>query len=250
MAWFDEFFDEHYLDYWARMLDEERTDREVRFVAGQLDLPAGSAILDLCCGQARHAIALAKLGYRLTGFDLNSFLIDAARKYAADAGADIRLVQGDMREIPFEAEFDAALNLFTAFGYFEDESENQRVLEGVARALKPGGKFLIDQSHVLRAVRDFQPRVWQRYPDGTTLIEERRLDARTMRYGTRATYIKPDGTRAERQNDIRCYTCAELSAMLRAAGLEVTGVFGDFEGAELTLDSKRLVILSQKSSGC
>lgn len=246
MAWFDEFFDEHYLKYWARMLDDDRTARELDFVVKTLALPDGAKVLDLCCGQARHAVELAKLGYDVTGVDLNDFLLGAAGKAAEEAGVDLRLVRADMREIPFEDEFDGVINLFTAFGYFDDDEQDRRVLESVHRCLKPSGKFLVDQSHVLRAVRDFQPRVWREYPDGTKLLEECEFDARRVRFTTRATYIKPDGSRVERRNRIRSYTCPELSRMLSQAGLEVIAVFGDFDGSELTLRSKRLIIISQK----
>jgi ubiquinone/menaquinone biosynthesis C-methylase UbiE len=249
MAWYDEFFDEHYLDYWSQILPQERTSREVRFIVEQMGVPDGGAVLDLCCGQARHAVELAKLGYDVTGLDLNEFLLEAGREFSKTEGVSIRFVQGDMREIPFENQFEAVVNLFTAFGYFEDEAENQRALAGVCRALKPGGRFLIDQSHVLQAARDFQPRVWKEFSDGTVLAEERSFDAERVRYRTRAVFIKPDGRRAERCNDIRCYTCAELSAMLRRAGLEPVAVFGNFRGRPLELTSKRLIIISEKRGG-
>ena len=246
MAWFEEFFDEHYLAYWAQILDPERTSREVGFIVDRLGLSDGARVLDLCCGQARHAIELAKLGYGVTGVDLNEFLLRAAKSAAANAGVRVRFVQADMREVPFENEFDAVVNLFTAFGYFAEDTENQRVLESVERCLKPGGKFLLDHTHVLRAARDFQPRVCHEYEDGTRLVEDREFDARQVRFKTRATFVKPDGSRAERCNDIRCYTCAELCHMLQAAGLEVLDVFGDFEGGELTIESKRLIVISRK----
>jgi len=246
VAWFDEFFDEHYLDYWAQILPPERTAREVRFIVEQIAPPEGGAVLDLCCGQARHAVELAKLGYRVTGLDLNEFLLDRAREAAAEAGVDLTLVQGDMREIPFDGQFDAVVNLFTAFGYFEDNAQNQRVLDGVARSLKPGGTFLLDQSNLLRAVCEYQPRVWHKYEDGTMLIENRIFDPHTLRFTTHATYIKPDGGRAERTNAIRCYTCPELRHMLEAAGLGIIAVFGDFDARELSHESKRLIVLSQR----
>ncbi len=246
MAWFDEFFDEHYLGYWAQMLDAERTECELGFIQEKLGLEPGAKVLDLCCGQARHAVDLAGLGWDVTGLDLNAFLLDRARETAREAGVDIRFVQADMREIPFEDEFDAVINVFTAFGYFEDDAENRRVLEAVARCLKPGGRFLLDHTHLLRAARDFEPNVWRQYPDGTLQVEEREFDARSVRFRTKATFIKPDGTRAERENDIRCYTCAELCGMLAAAGLEVIDVYGGFDGSPLTLESKRLIILSRK----
>jgi len=245
VAWFDEFFDEHYLGYWAQMLDEERTACELAFIRDKLGLQDGAKVLDLCCGQARHAVELAKSGWNVTGLDLNEFLLDRARDAAGDAGVDVRFVRADMREIPFENEFDAVINLFTAFGYFEDDAENQRVLESVARCLKPGGRFLIDHTHVLCAARDFQPDVWRQYADGTIQIEEREFDARQVRFRTKATFLKPDGSQAERCNDIRCYTCAELCHMLRAAALDVQEVYGGFDGSELTIESKRLIIISR-----
>ena len=246
MAWYDEFFDEHYLDYWAQVLPPERTAREIAFIIDKLAPPPGAAILDLCCGQGRHAIELAKLGHQVTGLDLTPFLLEAGEKAAEAAGVDVRFVQGDMRRIPFEAEFDAVVNLFTAFGYFDSDEEDQQVLASVERCLKPGGMFLVDQSHMLWAVRDFEPRGRREYDDGTVLCEEREFDARTSRFITHATYIKPDGSRAERRNQIRCYTCSELTGMLGRAGLDVVGVFGDFDGGELVMESRRLILIARK----
>ena len=248
MAWFDEFFDEHYLGYWAQMLDTDRTERELAFIRDKLGLERGAKVLDLCCGQARHAVELARHGWNVTGLDLNEFLLDRAREAAREAGVAVRFVRADMREIPFENEFDAVINVFTAFGYFEDDEENERVLEAVARCLKPGGRFLLDHTHLLWAVRDFEPNARREYPDGTVQIEERTFDARAVRFKTKATFIKPDGSRAERENDIRCYTCAELCRMLGHAGLGVVDVYGGFDGRPLTLDAKRLIIISQKQT--
>ncbi len=120
------------------------------------------------------------------------------------------------------------------------------MLESVERALKPGGRFLIDHTHVLSAARDFEPYVWRQYADGTIQVEEREFDARRVRFRTKATFIKPAGSRPERCNDIRCYSCAELCNMLIAAGLEVQDVYGGFDGSELTLESKRLIIIAHK----
>jgi len=246
MEWYDEFFDEHYLDYWAQILPPERTDREIAFIVEKLALRPGAAILDLCCGQGRHAIELARLGYRITGLDLTPFLLEAGERAAQAAGVDVRFVQGDMRRIPFEGEFDAVINLFTAFGYFDRDEEDEQVLASVEGCLKPGGMFLVDQSHLFRAVREFQPRARREYDDGTVLLEERAFDARTSRFTTHATYVKPDGSRAKRRNQIRCYTCAELTGMLGRAGLDVVQVFGDFDGSELLMESRRLILIARK----
>ena len=145
MAWYETFFDEHYLKEYARGLTPERAQREVDFINSTLSLPqiapsaTGSArILDLCCGHGRHTIELAAAGYSMVGQDLSVAFLGLAKGAAAARDLQIQFVHADMREIPFEGEFDAIINMFSAFGYFDDDAENQKVLDGVARALKPG----------------------------------------------------------------------------------------------------------------
>ncbi|HEX3213864.1 MAG TPA: class I SAM-dependent methyltransferase, partial [Actinomycetota bacterium] len=123
------------------MLPAERTAAEVNGVVGQLGLAPGARLLDLCCGPGRHAVPLAQLGYRVTGLDLSRPLL--ARAAAAAAGQRVGLVAADMRRLPFaDGSFDAVLNLFNAFGYLEDEAQDELVLAEVARVLAPGGRFL------------------------------------------------------------------------------------------------------------
>lgn len=105
----------------------------------KLELAPGARILDLACGQGRHAIPLAQHGYRVTGLDLSEPSLTFAREAAAEAGAKIDFVQADMREIPFADEFDAVVNIFTAFGYLESEQEDQLVLARVARRFAQRG---------------------------------------------------------------------------------------------------------------
>jgi SAM-dependent methyltransferase len=96
-------------------------------------------VLDLACGPGRYAIPLAQAGYVVTAVDRTPFLLDSARQRATRLGANIEWVEQDMREFVRPAAFDLALNVFTSFGYFDDEAENRRVLENVYASLKPGG---------------------------------------------------------------------------------------------------------------
>ena len=104
--WYEDFFDERYLA--VAPDDPDRTTREVDFVVEQLGLEPG------------------------------------ARGAAAEGGVEVEWVHADMRELDERDRYDAVVNLFTAFGYFEEEADDARVLGNVARALKPGGAFLID----------------------------------------------------------------------------------------------------------
>ena len=101
--------------------------------------PRGVRLLDLCCGHGRHAVPLAQLGYRVSGLDLSRPLLARAAAAAAAQGQRVGLVEADMRRLPFaDGSFDAVLNLFHAFGYLEDEAQDELVLDEVARVLAPG----------------------------------------------------------------------------------------------------------------
>jgi SAM-dependent methyltransferase len=125
--WYVDFFDEDYLRVFLPSLPDERTAAEVNGVVAQLGLAPGARVLDLCCGHGRHAVALAQLGYRVTGLDLNlGFLRHAAGLTGrpGDAGRHLGLVAADMRRLPFAGgAFDAVVNLFNAFGYLEDDAQ-------------------------------------------------------------------------------------------------------------------------------
>jgi SAM-dependent methyltransferase len=244
--WYAEFFGEDYLRIYDTTLRPERTQREVDQIIKQLDLPPGSAILDLCCGHGRHAVALAERDYQITGQDLSAFFLEKAEADAAEAGVELRLVHSDMRHIPFEDEFDAVINMFSAFGYLESEEEDQKVLNQVRKALKPGGLFLLDTIHQAWVLRNFEPRGWGISRDGTAILEERELNLLTGRNDVTVTLIQPDGTRREYGHAMRIYTAAELVRMLAQAGLEIDAAYGGLDGRELTLDAPRLVLIARK----
>ena len=244
--WYKEFFGQHYLEIYQHVLTPERTAREVDFIENTLSLPAGSRILDLCCGHGRHLVELAGRGYGMTGLDLDPLFLDTARLEAERTGLKVALELRDMRDIPFVEEFDAVINMFTAFGYLESDEEDQKVLDGVARALKPGGLFLIELMHRDRLARIFQPRGWYETQAGLKVLEERSFDPLTGRNDVRHIAIYPDGAISERCHSVRIYTLTELAGMLTAAGLNVETTYGGIDGSPFSLESQRLVVLSRK----
>jgi SAM-dependent methyltransferase len=150
-----------------------------------------------------------------------------------------------MREIPFTDEFDAVLNLFSAFGYLETEQEDERVLAGVRRALRPGGAFVLEGINPLMVLRRYREQHWEELADGTVFLEQRRYDIPTGRNEVTWTLVSPDGQRNVLRHSLRFYTPAELVSMCRRAGLELEQTWGDYDGAELSLDSSRLIVLAR-----
>ena len=252
MVWYKTFYDEHYLKEYAGGLTDERTQREVGFINSTLNLPqaapdatGGARILDLCCGHGRHTVELAAAGYSMFGQDLSASFLDLAKDAAAARDLQIQFVHADMREIPFEGEFDAVINMFTAFGYFDD-TENQKVLDAVAKALKLGGKFLIDLLNTLWIIRNFRPQSWDALSDGTVALTERDYNLLTGNIEELRTYVAPDGSKREIQLVWRSYFYTEFAKMLNRAGLTPIQVFGGYDSSEFTWDSNRMIVLAEK----
>jgi SAM-dependent methyltransferase len=246
--WYRGFFDDDYLRIFLPVLSDDRTAAEVNAVVERLGLAPPARLLDLCCGQGRHAVPLAQLGYRVTGVDLSRPLLGRAAAHATAQGQRVDLVEADMRRLPFaEASFDAVLNLFNAFGYLEDDAQDELVLREVARVLRPGGRFLQELANREAQVRDWHDSDVQRTDGGLVVLQERALDLRTSRQLVTWTLLHPDGRRSTRRNAIRLYTLTELAAMLGRAGLELLEVAGDLDGGPLELDSSFLVTLSARA---
>src|SRR3990170_3061905 len=247
--WYVDFFGEgFYYHNWAPSERFERKEREVDFVVEALGVPGDPAALDLCCGEGRHTVALARRGYQMTGLDLSALHLRLARQAAKEAGVNVRWHRADMRDIPWECEFDAAINMFTSFGYLESDEEDFKVLMAVAGALKPRGRFLLDTINLEMLMRHWEAHDWQQGVDGTVLLEERRFDFLAGRQHNRILSIHPDGSRSEREIDLRLYTLKELVDMLSQAGLTVRRTWGGFDGREYGLDSRRMIVLAEKAA--
>jgi SAM-dependent methyltransferase len=246
--WYETFFNEDYLRIYAPSLPAARSAREVADIERLLSLEPGSCILDLCCGYGRHAVRLAARGYQVVGLDRSEVLLLHAQTEAEMQQVQVRWVRSDMTVIPFENAFDVILSVFTSFGYFEREEEDQRVLEQVDKALKPGGIFLLDTNPLTRVACVHAPSSVVRYDDGLIVVEERYLDLVASRQETRVTLFLPDGGRTEYQQSIRVYTLTELIRMCASVGLVFQAAYGGLDGSLLSPES-RLVLLARKEGG-
>ena len=234
--WYVTAFGEDYPQVYKHR-DDASADGEVGGLVELMGLQSGQRVLDVCCGAGRHAAAMARRGLDVTGLDLSEPLLAEAAQRPELVG---RLVRADIREIPFESEFDAVTNLFTSFGYFDDDAENARALARMARALKPGGWLLMD--HVNRAhVEANLVAQDEREAGELKLISRRRIER--DRVIKDLTIVQPDGSRREVTERVRLYRPDEIRAMFAAAGLIVDGVFGSLAGDAMTDGSDRMIVL-------
>ena len=243
MYWWQKFFDENYVKVYEEL--EKRTSREVDSILRMMNLKSRARILDLCCGYGRHSIELAQKGFAVTGYDLSDFFLKKAKEEAGALGLKIGFIKGDMRKLPFEGRFDAVVNLFTSFGYFEKERDDIKLLKGVCKALKKDGLFLLDLINREHLIRGFQRRTWR--PNGDfIMLEDNFLDLFTSRWESTRTLLFENGERAQHSFSLRLFSFAEMLNLLKRAGFVLESVYGDFDFMEYSLDSPRMILISRK----
>lgn len=225
----------------------EKAPEEVEAVISLLGIEPGTSVLDLPCGAGRHSLELARRGYRVTGVDRTAGYLQTAREQAEAEGLELELVQGDMREFVRPATFDAAINLFTSFGYFEDPNQDRKVAENLFHSLKPGGSLVMDMMGKEVLARVFLPRDWQELADGTFFLQERKVSRDWTWLENRWILLK-GAWRREYAVDHRLYDGAGLKALLFDAGFESVAIYGDLAGAPYDNEARRLVALAYKAS--
>ncbi len=235
-------FEEDYLYFYETLLTPERTQHEVDLICRLLDLKSGMNILDLACGHGRIANQLAARGYDVTGLDATAFFLEKAKQDAASKGIKVEYLQGDMRSLPFSDRFNYIINCFTAFGYFDDD-ENRSVLTEAYRALKVGGKLLIDIYNFSRVLQEFTPElVTER--EGNYMLARTRYDALTNRTYTERIIIR-DGQVRRGQYFVRNFTFPEIRDWLLQTGFSEVEGYG-YDGESFALDSRRMIVVASK----
>ena len=246
-AWYVDFFRDDYLNVYNHLFSAERAEKEVAFAEQVLGLKPGARILDLCCGHGRHAVSFARRGFQVTGLDLNAAYLELVQESARASKVTLETIAADMRHIPSQDEFDAVVNFFSSFGYFDSEAEDLKVLESAANALRPGGRLMLDMLNREWAVVNYIQNDWHSGSDGTLYVEHRDLDLTSSRMHVTFTIIGPQGCRRESVgHHIRLYTLTETSRLLQQVGLNVTAVFGGFDAEPYSIGTRRMIVIGQK----
>jgi len=244
--WWESYFDAQYLLEYEPIFSAARDRADVARLIELLELPAGERILDVPCGQGRHAHLLAEAGFDVTGLDYSSHLLDVARKRGTSSR--LRYVRGDMRALPakWTGRFAAVLNLFTSFGFFLDPADDVRVIHELARVLRPNGVLVWHGGSRDGVMAKFLSRDWWKSADGTMIAHEREFDSLSGVLTIRSHWIGKRAT-GEREHRIRLYTATRLAELCQSAGLIVEEAYDGWSSAPLTRRSSEMLLVARKS---
>ena len=247
MEWFKN--EDFWRSFYGYMFSAERFAAAPDEVARILALTncSGGNMLDLCCGPGRHSVEFARSGFRVTGVDKSTFLLEKAREHASKAGASIEWVQEDMRNFVRPASFDLACSMFTSFGYFTDPQEDLHVLRNIHQSLKDNGVLIIETLG-----KELLARIWQKtmstdLADGSWIVHRTQVRDDWTRVYSQWTLLK-DGHSRDFTFEHTIYSGRELKERLLASGFKHVQLFGSLEGIPYGLDAMRLVAVARKNA--
>jgi SAM-dependent methyltransferase len=238
-----EIFDEHYDYFYGPLLAAEQSDADAELIVQLLSLGPGMRVLDVPCGEGRIAGPLARHGCDVLGIDASERFLGRAR----EQWPEVTFLLGDMRELAFDSEFDAVLNWFTSFGYF-DRATNDAVLRSFARALQPGGQLLLELHNPGRLKRLVElgggssASVLER--EGDLLVDRVTYD-QAEGFSRTERFVVRDGRVRKLEFRLEQIPAPHLVDRLHAAGFDEVRLFGQ-GGGEFEPEGRRLIALARR----
>lgn len=238
-SWFESWFDSPYYHILYKKRDQEEANLFLSGLTNHLGLKDHSA-WDMACGRGRHALYLASIGVDVIGSDLSESSIQAASKFERD---NLSFFVHDMR-LPIRINyFDVVLNLFTSFGYFERERDNQLVMEAAFKALRKGGCFVLDYfnpDHVRRVLKPEE----QKVEEGIIFnISKKIIGDKVQKHIS----FEAEGTMHHFNENVRLYDRETLNSLFEKTGFRVTDYFGNYMLQEFDpASSERLIVIGEK----
>ncbi|MCB9538755.1 MAG: methyltransferase domain-containing protein [Myxococcales bacterium] len=247
-AWFAEVFRAEYLKAHP-VRSDVTTQAEVDFIEQRLGALEGARLLDVACGYGRHSLELARRGHELVGLDLSLDMLKRALAAAQEEGLAVKFVHGDMRDLNFDQVFDGVLSFDTSFGFFSD-AENIAVLRSLHRALKRGGRLVIDVLNRDYAIQAIPNRNWWE-GDGCLVQEDIEYDHAESRLRIKRFLVYADGTQRDYDISLRLYGPHELVRALELVGFEIVDLSGSVHsaGAFFGAFSPRVVVTARRKPG-
>ena len=205
----------------------------------------GPKILDAGCGPGRISVELALRGARVTGVDLIRPFLNAAHDSADDEGVTLDLVQADLRAFVRPESFDAAVSLYTSFGYCDTIEEDMQILKNVSASVKKGGWFVLEMTGRETAVRDFTEGEWFER-GGFTVLTEFSVVGAWEGLRSRWMLIDDAGRKIDHSFVQRLYSAVELKRLMLASGFSSVEVYGDFDFSPYNEKARTMVLVARK----
>lgn len=245
--WYKEWFsDKLYLDIYSHR-NEEEAGHMIDLIQRNIDIRTGAKVLDVACGAGRHSLHLAKRGFHVTGFDLSEFLINEAKRSLADAKENdlkVKFLIKDMRKFNFKNSFDLAVNIFTSFGYFDNDEENFNVIKNISGSLRKGGYFVFDFINSENIKNTLVPKSRKKFGD-IEVIQKRRIENGFI---IKDITVKKSGEIRYFNEILKLYNSKELIKYFNKFNFNIKKLFGDYYGNKFhEKKSKRLIIIAQKT---
>ncbi|RIE17431.1 class I SAM-dependent DNA methyltransferase [Candidatus Cryosericum septentrionale] len=241
--WTQEYFDDTYRRLFLDTVEPARTRYQVQQLLRLCAVLPGAAVLDVGCGVGRHSIELARLGFRVTGVDMNADYIAACRERTAQLGLKAEFYAMDSRVMKLHVRADLSISLWSSFGYYGEIGDLQ-ILQRVSEHTRRGGHVVVDVENRDYIVKHFVPEEWHENEQGL-VCEKRRFDAVDGTVSTRRVVLS-GGERCEYRRVLRMYTVAELAALFEAAGLRPERWCGDYDGSRFGPESKRMIAIAER----
>ncbi|MBD3384352.1 methyltransferase domain-containing protein [candidate division KSB1 bacterium] len=242
--WYERSFRQDYLTIYSHR-DFSEAKKHIDLFEEIIPVRRGMTILDLGCGFGRHTLELSRRHYRAVGLDLSDYLLKHAMEQSKTENSLVRFVLADMRAIPFIGCFDAILNIFTSFGYFDTDEENFQVIRQAFNALNEKGWLFFDYMNTERVLSELEPKS-ETNRNGMHIIQERAYKPDTKRIEKTITVSDKLGLRSYRES-VRAYSRRELYHFFEQAGFSCKYELGDYKGRPFDVKSARLVMIGQKN---
>ncbi len=234
--WFQSWFDTSYYHKLYKNRDYKEAESFIKNLVKYLNLNTNDSILDLACGRGRHSIFLNSLGYKVTGLDLSKNSIELAK---AHESSTLHFDVHDMRN-SYPNQFEVVLNLFTSFGYFEQEVDNIKVIQTIKSSLKQNGIGVIDFMNSPVVIENLVAENTFETENLTFKLKRSHIDG----FITKDIQVTDTDKTYHFQEKVRAFTFHDFETMLSKAGLHLLDCFGNYKLEPYnSKTSKRLILI-------
>lgn len=236
--WFSEWFNTPYYHILYSNRDDTDAQLFMKNMTQYLQLSPNAHILDLPCGKGRHAVYLNSLGYQVTGTDLSENSIAYAKQFE---NKTLSFQTADMRK-PLTKNYEAIFNLFTSFGYFEDDAEDVLILQNIKNGLKKEGVFVFDFLNVVQVKNNLVINETKTIQDITFHITRKIENG----FIIKTISFHVDEVHHSYTERVKYLDIETLKKFFQKVGFTITAVFGDYHLSEFNAqNSKRLILIAK-----